>query len=466
MQLPRCIEGQAHKQTEDDMKTIGDLMRAIPGAMFHHKLAATRLVSSIVALALMSGVALIALAAPAQAQEVTTQTYSNCAAIPGNLVTNCGFESGATSWTETNTTPQAQDTAASGVNGGNYHNGAKSYMFYQGANDSPWLTDYVAQWSSLSQNISVTPNTTYTLSYFLELAVDINHYAANHSNCFKPNSFYATVSNTTAGTQTFDPMAGFDTGAWVDAEQGWKQFSNTFTTSASATFVKMTFSGQACTQIPWWLDDVLLVPPMPNNSLATTPFANSFTPGYAVKNTVETLTAYITMPISGVVTFKDGSSVINSVPTDTSSGYQATASMNVVLAVGVHTLTAVYTPNDPRQAQPYTSATVTFTVYNTATTTNLTVVPTVAIVRGVTPVTMTAAVNPVTAVGRVQFYALVGNAYAYTKQPLGSAISPIAGLASRVSTLPLGTFAVVAEFSANNPTVFGPSSRTVNVTVI
>src|SRR5690348_9386900 len=114
--------------------------------MFHPTLAATKLLPLLVAPALMGGVALIALAAPAQAQEVTTQTYSNCAAIAGNLVTNCGFESGGSGWTQTNTTPQAQDTAASGVNGGNHHNGAYSYMFYQGANDSPWLTNYVAEW--------------------------------------------------------------------------------------------------------------------------------------------------------------------------------------------------------------------------------------------------------------------------------------------------------------------------------
>lgn len=74
MQLPRCIEGQAHKQTEDDMKTIGDLMRAIPGA-----LARAVVVLPAMVIALSLGVS-----APARAVTPTAPTPGTNAAVATN----------------------------------------------------------------------------------------------------------------------------------------------------------------------------------------------------------------------------------------------------------------------------------------------------------------------------------------------------------------------------------------------
>ena len=74
MQRPRCIEGQAHKQTEDDMKTIGDLMRAIPGA-----LARAVVVLPAMVIALSLGVS-----APARAVTPTAPTPGTNAAVATN----------------------------------------------------------------------------------------------------------------------------------------------------------------------------------------------------------------------------------------------------------------------------------------------------------------------------------------------------------------------------------------------
>jgi len=290
------------------------------------------------------------------------------------------------------------------------------------------------------------------------------------------------ISNTTRGTSPSFNQPGFATfDSFFDyagsnpngstGRFGWSGFSYSFTTAANASFVTVHFGAEAVGNA-WSLDDVVLAPQPTgtNTSLAVSPFANYSTPGSAVRNTVETLTAYVTWPndypVPGSVQFKDGSANLGGpiAVTVNAGARQGTASLSWTLPLGVHSLSAVFTPSDPRYAQGSAGGPVSFTVYNTATTTRLTVVPTIAIIHGLTPVTMTATVGPLTASGTVQFWG-TGNPYTYTPTALGPPVRVVAGLATRISTLPPGTWAVKAQFTPTNPTSYGGSSQTVNVTV-
>jgi hypothetical protein len=132
--------------------------------------------------------------------------------------------------------------------------------------------------------------------------------------------------------------------------------------------------------------------------------------------------------------------------------------------LGLGTYTAQATQSDT--AGNVGSATFTFTVYST-TTTSLTVLPTTAIIHGITPVTMTAIVSPLAAGGTVQFWSASGNPSNPSIVALGAPVSVTAGLATRISTLAQGTFKVWAQSIPKNTTLYqGSNSSNVNVTVL
>jgi hypothetical protein len=145
-------------------------------------------------LAGMAAVVLIGLTtAPAQA------TPSVCDAIAGNLVINCGFETGdTTSWVNTNFVASNFDT---GQNSGNY-----SLQF-----------GCVGQYCTTSQDIATTAGGTYAFSFFFA------------SDGAQPNGMIVSFD----GIQVLNaPNQGFF---------GWTEYDYTVTASSSLTAI--SFSG-------------------------------------------------------------------------------------------------------------------------------------------------------------------------------------------------------------------------------
>ncbi len=92
------------------------------------------------------------------------QSKADTCGVAGNLVANCGFETGDfTSWTLTgNDVPAAQDNLygvemGQDPDGNNPHGG--SYQVFIG--------DLVANATTLAQNIATTAGSTYTISFWL-----------------------------------------------------------------------------------------------------------------------------------------------------------------------------------------------------------------------------------------------------------------------------------------------------------
>ncbi|MGH3873531.1 MAG: Ig-like domain repeat protein [Pseudonocardiaceae bacterium] len=165
----------------------------------------------------------------------------------------------------------------------------------------------------------------------------------------------------------------------------------------------------------------------------------------AVKNTVQTLTATVTPAAAGSVQFKDGANPLGN-PVTVTNG---TATATTTLPVGTHSLTAVFTPTDPVAFTPSASAAVPYVVYNTATSTTLTVAPNPSI-QG-SPVALIAKVTPFTAAGTVQFK---DGATA-----LGAPVPVTGGFAFlNISTLARGTHTLTAVFTPTNPVASGPST--------
>jgi LPXTG-motif cell wall-anchored protein len=170
--------------------------------------------------------------------------------------------------------------------------------------------------------------------------------------------------------------------------------------------------------------------------------------GPVVAGTSVTLNAAVApTTATGTVQFMDGATALGS-PVTTSAGL---ASMPVsTLAVGTHSLTAVFTP-DTAAFTGSTSAAATLVVVAAATptTTTLDVTPTSPQVHG-TALTLTATVAPADAVGSVQF--LDGTTV------LGSA-SVVAGQASITnSTLATGSHSLTAKFVPTDAAAFTAST--------
>jgi hypothetical protein len=128
-------------------------------------------------LAFFVGVVILGVNAPDAKADV-------CSVVAGNLVVNCGFESGNfTGWT------QSGNTSNTGV--GNFPPGPNSGSFdafFGPAGSVGFLT----------QTIATTPGTVYTVSFFLR----------NH-NAVTPNSFSASFGGTNLMTLTDSPSFGY-----------------------------------------------------------------------------------------------------------------------------------------------------------------------------------------------------------------------------------------------------------------
>ena len=191
------------------------------------------------------------------------------------------------------------------------------------------------------------------------------------------------------------------------------------------------------------------------NPLAPTSTTLAVTPhSPATAGTTETLTATITPVAAGSVVFKDGTTSLGS---PVSVGLDGTASVQVTLVPGGHSLTAVFTPSDATAFVGSTSPVVTYQVYATATTITMHASPNPAF-QGL-PLVLAASVSPFNSAGTVQFKD--------GTTALGAPVQVLAGQAILItSTLTNGTHALTAVFTPNNPTAFGPSTSTpVTVTV-
>lgn len=169
----------------------------------------------------------------------------------------------------------------------------------------------------------------------------------------------------------------------------------------------------------------------------------------AVAGTVQTLTATLTpSTAAGRVQFTDGTTPIGASVTVVGGS----ASRTITLAVGTHTLTAVFTPTDPVAFSPSTSAAVSYVVNAPAgaeaTATEIRVAPSPAF-QGI-PVFLLATVAPRTAAGTVQF--------SDGPTAIGAPVPVIGGRAFRVtSALTQGPHTLTAVFTPTSPAAFGPS---------
>jgi hypothetical protein len=179
------------------------------------------------------------------------------------------------------------------------------------------------------------------------------------------------------------------------------------------------------------------------------------------------LTATVTpATATGILQFKDGSTNLskNIVRNGTASALTSR------LAMGSHSLTAIFVPSDPAAFGPSSSPSVPFVIIAPngavitapdrakATSTALTASPASPVTQG-TRVTLTATITPVAVAGGVQFKDGVTN--------LGDPVPVSNGTASgSTPTLSVGSHQLSAVFTPSNPTAFGPStSPAVNVTV-
>lgn len=186
------------------------------------------------------------------------------------------------------------------------------------------------------------------------------------------------------------------------------------------------------------------------NPVATTTRLTVTPASPAVEGTVQTLTATVSpSAAAGLVQFKDRTNHIGS-PVPVSNG---TARATATLAVGTHSLTAVFTSTNPSMFASSTSAAVSYVVNAPtgamATTTTLRVAPNPAF-QGL-PVVLLATVAPRTLSRTVQFED--------GTTALGASVPVVGGRAFLITrTLATGTHTLTAVFTPANPAVFGPST--------
>ncbi len=170
-------------------------------------------------------------------------------------------------------------------------------------------------------------------------------------------------------------------------------------------------------------------------------------PSGVAPDTVETLVATVSPPASGSVQFKDGSVDIGP-PVIVSDGV---VSSTMTLSPATHSLTAVFTSNDPA-FNGSTSPTVPYVVAAapgvTATTTTLRVIPGGTTRSG--SVVVLANVAPLGAAGTIQFF---DGATA-----LEAPAPATAGFALLITKLPAGPHSLAAVFTPTNQVIFVPSA--------
>jgi len=172
-------------------------------------------------------------------------------------------------------------------------------------------------------------------------------------------------------------------------------------------------------------------------------------PSPAAQGTPITLTATVTpATAAGKVQFKDGSANLGA-PVSVSNG---TAAATVsTLTVGIHLLTAVFTPDNPAAYGPSTSPAVPFTISGPTSTSAVLSTSAASPVTQGTAVTLTATLTPTSAIGMVQFKDGSTN--------LGDPVAVDNGTASTTtSTLAVGSHQLTAVFTSTNAMLYGPST--------
>lgn len=158
---------------------------------------------------------------------------SFCDGVSGNLVTNCGFETGALSpWTVSGNTTNPPG----GFNGSEYGIDASdaatgNFGLYAGPIESPLM---------LNQTLSLAPNTKYDISFALEddaANPDTSQYTHSFSAIFDGSTLISLLNPSSTGS--------FDTHSFV------------FTTGAGIASNTISFSFQNDTTY-WSFDDVVV----------------------------------------------------------------------------------------------------------------------------------------------------------------------------------------------------------------
>ncbi len=214
------------------------------------------------------GTALLAAAVGAPQRAAAAGT-SECDAVAGNVVQNCGFETGTFSgWTRSGNTGNAYVTSdAPFVDSGMY-----------GAQLGPVGSD-----GDLSQNLTLTPGATYQLSFYL------------YSDGGTPNDFGASVT-LSDGSHTFFQQSNIPA-------QGYTQHTYTFMVPSNATPATLTFNFR---DNPGFLalDDVVVAPSSSGPNCTTDPTA----PGCSTNATPELgsgeLLATGLLPIGAVLLYR------------------------------------------------------------------------------------------------------------------------------------------------------------------
>ena len=201
----------------------------------------------------------IALAGAGFAAVVASASPATAAAT--NLLTNAGFETGSLSgW--------SCDAGTAAVVSSPVHAGSHALGATPGSSDDAQCT----------QTVSVQPNTSYTLSGYVE------------------------------GSYVYLGVTG-GTDSWTASATGWQQLSTTFTTGASQTSIQVYVHGWYA-QPEYYADDLALTGPAgptPSTSPSTTPTATaSSTPTKTASPTPTGTTASPTPTGTGTVTSPPG----------------------------------------------------------------------------------------------------------------------------------------------------------------
>ena len=274
-----------------------------------------------------------------------------------------------------------------------------------------------------------------------------------------------TVTGTTGGTETFDAQnqggGGFNNFSWT-------LFNDAFTTAANASTVTVTFNGNG-TFADYYLDDVALYAQPPAVTLTVSPQVQQAPfPAGAPSGTTLTMDVHVSPDLAGTVAFMNGTYTMATlsllaVPGGGEVSYKIAGSHQVLQ------LSAVFRPSYPYQGAAARSNVVTWISYDHPTKTSLTAVPAIA-TAGTTPVTLVAKVSPTlpVPVGTVDFLACTqppgGNKIC---NDLGATVPAVLGVATKMTTVPKYTYAVVAEFRPTQSIDFGYSlSNFVNMSVL
>lgn len=251
----------------------------------------------------------------------------------------------------------------------------------------------------------------------------------------------ADASHPAGSVELFDGST--DVGATTfDAATG--SVSKTLTPSDGTHAYKYVFTPADPTTFTGSQSAVLSYTVNPATNTTTTLTASPT--GTAELGATVTLNATVSPQAAGTVQFKDGSTNIGS-PVTVSSGSANTTTSS--LALGSHTLTAVFTSSDIA-FKGSTSNAVSYTITAKATSTTLSVSPSSPQTYG-TNLTLTGTVSPSNAVGSVKFFdgtTQIGSTQTWS----GSSVS--------VSTAGLngGSHNLTAQFVPSDPTAFGQST--------